>query len=51
MLENPSVREYLGMRPEDTGVMVTQTSPINNAGRVLRKGDVILEAEGLPIGR
>jgi hypothetical protein len=50
MLENPQIRQFLGMDPHMSGVLVTRTHPMNNVGKMLQKGDVLLELDGHTIG-
>jgi hypothetical protein len=45
-LTNPSLRESLGLRPDETGIRLTRVLPHGSAGGVLRSGDVVLEIGG-----
>jgi hypothetical protein len=47
--ENIQIRECFGMRPEMTGVLVSRINPISDAYNVLRKDDILLEFDGVPI--
>ncbi|MGE3174903.1 MAG: S1C family serine protease [Planctomycetota bacterium] len=48
-LENPALRGWLGMKSSDSGVLVTSIQYGTSAWGVLRKGDVLLELDGLKI--
>jgi S1-C subfamily serine protease len=45
-LTNPSLREYLGLRPEDGGILVNRLLPDGGAVQVLQPKDILLEAAG-----
>eukprot|EP01134_Creolimax_fragrantissima_P003580 CFRG3580T1 len=50
-LENTGMRRYLGL-PEvgmDGGILVTKILPLSNASKVLRKDDVVLSIDGVPM--
>ncbi|KAM0903872.1 hypothetical protein ACQ4PT_018397 [Festuca glaucescens] len=47
--ENIQIRECFGMRPEMTGVLVSRINPLSDAYKVLRKDDILLEFDGVPI--
>nr|CAB3461459.1 unnamed protein product [Digitaria exilis] len=47
--ENVQLRECLGMRPEMTGVLVSRINPLSDAFRILKKDDILLEFDGVPI--
>ena len=44
--DNPALRAYLGMRPEETGVLVTEVLKLSPSRGALRKDDVLLEVDG-----
>lgn len=48
-LENPALREWLGMRPGESGILITTVQYGSTAWGRLEKGDVLLEIDGLPI--
>ena len=48
-LENPALRNHLGMRPRDTGVLVTAVQFGSSAWGQLEVGDVLMEIDGLRI--
>lgn len=45
-LENQYQREFYGMTKEETGMLVSDLSPLSDANRKLKKGDVLLEIDG-----
>lgn len=47
--ENIQLRECLGMRPEMTGVLVSRINPLSDAYKILKKDDILLEFDGVPI--
>ncbi|XP_065876030.1 protease Do-like 10, mitochondrial isoform X2 [Euphorbia lathyris] len=47
--ENIQLREHFGMLPEMTGVLVSKINPLSDAYKVLRKDDIILAFDGVPI--
>uniref|UniRef100_J3M784 Protease Do-like PDZ domain-containing protein n=1 Tax=Oryza brachyantha TaxID=4533 RepID=J3M784_ORYBR len=47
--ENIQLRECFGMRPDLTGVLVSRINPLSDAHRVLKKDDILLEFDGVPI--
>ncbi|ERN20201.1 protease Do-like 10, mitochondrial [Amborella trichopoda] len=47
--ENAQLREHFHMRPEMTGVLVSKINPISDAHRVLKKDDIMLAFDGVPI--
>ena len=48
-LENPSLRESLGLRKNEGGVLVNSVQFGTSAWGVLREGDVLLELDGMKI--
>jgi S1-C subfamily serine protease len=48
-LENPALRESLGLGDEDGGVLVVDMARSDSARDPVEPGDVILEIDGLPI--
>ena len=49
-LENDdNLREYLGLKPEDTGILVLNVPPMSSGGDVLKKYDVILKINNVSI--
>ncbi|EYU39504.1 hypothetical protein ABFS82_06G199500 [Erythranthe guttata] len=47
--ENAQLREHFKMRPDLTGVLVSRINPTSDAHRVLKKDDIILSFDGVPI--
>lgn len=47
--ENAQLREHFKMHPGLTGVLVNRINPISDAYRVLKKDDIILSFDGVPI--
>lgn len=47
--ENAQLREHFKMLPGLTGVLVSHINPISDAHRVLKKDDIILSFDGVPI--
>jgi hypothetical protein len=45
-LTNPALREWLGLRPGETGIRLTRVARHGSAGGVLKPGDVVLELDG-----
>lgn len=48
-LENPSYRRYLGMKNNQSGIIVTHLVPDGGAEGHVERGDVIMEMDGVPI--
>jgi S1-C subfamily serine protease len=48
-LENPALREWLGMRAAESGILVTAVQYGTTAWQKLHKGDVILALDGMRI--
>ncbi|XP_077226653.1 protease Do-like 10, mitochondrial isoform X2 [Tasmannia lanceolata] len=48
-IENVQLREHFGMRPKMTGVLVSKINPLSDAHSVLKKDDIILAFDGVPI--
>ena len=44
-----NLKEYFGMGSEDSGVMITEIPPVSSGGDVLKKNDIILSINGIPI--
>lgn len=47
--ENTQLREHLQMRPGLTGVLVSKINPLSDAYKVLKKDDIVLSFDGVPI--
>lgn len=47
--ENAQLREHFRMRPGLTGVLVSRINPTSDAYKVLKKDDIILSFDGVPI--
>lgn len=48
-LENPALRRYLGMKPSDSGVLVTAVQFGSSAWGVVKAGDVLTSLDGMRI--
>ncbi|GAX81160.1 hypothetical protein CEUSTIGMA_g8593.t1 [Chlamydomonas eustigma] len=48
-LENRHLRRALGMPQGTTGVLVNTIQPTSSAAKVIKKGDVLMEFDGVPI--
>lgn len=48
-MENRHLRESLGMRPEQSGILVKWVAETSDAARVLRKGDIITHVDGISV--
>lgn len=48
-LENKTGRRYLGMKPEQTGVMVLSVNPVSSAASHLERNDVLLSMDGIAV--
>ena len=47
--ENVQLRNHFNMRPDMTGVLVSKINPLSNAYKVLKKDDIVLAFDGVPI--
>ncbi|GKV29016.1 hypothetical protein SLEP1_g37996 [Rubroshorea leprosula] len=47
--ENAQLRNHFGMHPGMTGVLVSKINPLSDANRFLKKDDIILSFDGVPI--
>ncbi|KAG6662629.1 hypothetical protein I3843_03G238100 [Carya illinoinensis] len=47
--ENVQLRNHFKMRPEMTGVLVSKINPLSDAYKILKKDDIILAFDGVPI--
>ncbi|XP_010027457.2 protease Do-like 10, mitochondrial [Eucalyptus grandis] len=47
--ENSQLRNHFGMLPEMTGVLVNKINPLSEAYRILKKDDIILAFDGVPV--
>lgn len=47
--ENSQLREHFHMRPDMTGVLISKINPLSDAAKVLKKDDIILAFDGVPI--
>ncbi|PUZ65970.1 hypothetical protein GQ55_3G268400 [Panicum hallii var. hallii] len=47
--ENIQLRECFGMQPDMTGVLVSRINPLSDAYKILKKDDILLEFDGVPI--
>jgi hypothetical protein len=48
-LTNPALREWLGLKPGETGIRLTHVAQQGSAGGVLKAGDVVVEMDGKKI--
>ncbi|CAA7049087.1 unnamed protein product [Microthlaspi erraticum] len=49
-MENPDIRNYFKMSNEMTGILINQINPLSDAHKFLKKNDIILAIDGVPIG-
>ncbi|KAJ0234457.1 Protease Do-like 10 [Hirschfeldia incana] len=49
-MENAQIRSIYQMSSEMTGVLISKINPLSDAHRILKKEDVILAFDGVPIG-
>ncbi len=47
--ENVQLRNHFKMLPEMTGVLVSKINPLSDAYKILKKDDIILAFDGVPI--
>ncbi|OMO52713.1 Peptidase S1 [Corchorus olitorius] len=47
--ENVQLRNHFKMQPHMTGVLVSKINPLSDAHRILKKDDIILSFDGVPI--
>ena len=47
--ENVQLRNYFRMRTDMTGVLVSKINPLSEAHKILKKDDIILSFDGVPI--
>ena len=47
--ENVQLRNHFHMRPDMTGVLVSKINPLSDAYKVLKKDDIVLAFDGVPI--
>jgi hypothetical protein len=50
LMESENIRKAMGMKKEQTGILVNKVYPLSDAMSVLQKDDVILSIAGSPIG-
>lgn len=50
LMESENIRKAMGMKANQTGVLVNRTCSLADASNVLQKDDVIMEIEGVSIG-
>jgi hypothetical protein len=48
-MENKSYRGYLGMRDDQSGIIVTRCLPGGSSENYLKEGDVIMRVDGVPV--
>jgi len=48
-LENESLKQYFGLRPDETGVVVMERAPLDDAHAALLPGDVVTHIDGIPV--
>lgn len=49
-MENAQIRSIYQMSSEMTGVLISKINPLSDAHKILKKEDVILAFDGVPIG-
>lgn len=47
--ENAQLREHFKMHPAMTGVLISKINPLSNAHKLLKKDDIVLAFDGVPI--
>lgn len=47
--ENVQLRRHFRMHPDMTGVLVSKINPLSDAHKMLRKDDIVLSFDGIPI--
>ncbi|CAN1217664.1 Protease Do-like 10, mitochondrial [Linum perenne] len=47
--ENVQLRKHFGMSPGMTGVLVSKINPLSDAHKILKKDDILLAFDGVPI--
>ncbi|KAE9616282.1 putative peptidase Do [Lupinus albus] len=47
--ENIQLRNHFNMQPDMTGVLVSKINPLSGANKILKKDDIILSFDGVPI--
>lgn len=50
MMGNAQIRDYFKMSKDMTGILVNEINPLSDAYNFLKKDDVILAIDGVPIG-
>jgi len=50
LMESEHIRQAMGMKKDQTGILVNKVYPLSDAMNVLQKDDVILQIAGSPIG-
>ncbi|GAB2211879.1 hypothetical protein Drorol1_Dr00025218 [Drosera rotundifolia] len=48
-MENVQLRKHFQMHPKMTGVLVSKINPLSDAHKILRKDDILLAFDGVPI--
>ncbi len=48
-MENPDLRAARGMKPDQTGIMITKLPPAVEALKLLQENDVVMAIDGVPI--
>ncbi|KAG0631697.1 hypothetical protein M758_1G273000 [Ceratodon purpureus] len=48
-LENPALRTFLQMQPDQKGVLVRKVEPTSPAFHVIKEGDVLLSFDNVPV--
>lgn len=48
-MENAQLRSNFQMSPDMTGVLISKINPLSDAHRIMKKDDVILAFDGVPI--
>ena len=47
--ENVQLQNHFRMHPEMTGVLVSKINPLSDAHKVLKKDDIVLGFDGIPV--
>lgn len=49
-MENAELRKHFKMNHELTGILINETNTVSASHKILKKNDVILAVDGVPIG-
>jgi len=49
-MKNAQIRNHFKMSPETTGILINKINSSSGAHKILRKDDIILAIDGVPVG-